>query len=323
MSRPKEGHSLTAYYVKPTGADVNVNTDKLAPAEFISGVTRANGAYGRGDGKAGRTIERLFAYGSGYGERVPYSAIHGDIRTSTEADLKTPRLIAEYLNGGPAHGNLGRGTAINGQLSRLAVGEEFGTTIFSRRCRRRRPRIRLDRRCLLRQRRGTRLSQRSLEKRKWTRTLRSSEPSWKQRDSRKCRRTTGSIQRARRQPSCPVHRSRKDRRIRRRPRQLGTSLWRHPRPNRIPDPIGGGQRTGRTCSMRLASSCFRSLTTGCLQLCGFCRSCSASAARLLDHEICGVQPARRSALRSRRPAGAGATAPLTHPPGAGKRTRTD
>ena len=97
----EEEHSLTAYYVQPTGADVNVNTDKLAYSQFVEGITRASRAYGAADSRVGRTIGRLYAYGRGTGARVPYSAIDGDIRTSTEADLKTPRLIAEYLSGGP------------------------------------------------------------------------------------------------------------------------------------------------------------------------------------------------------------------------------
>ena len=67
----------------------------------MEGITRASRAYGASGSRVGRTIGRLYAYGRGIGARVPYSAIDGDIRTSTEADLKTPRLIAEYMSGGP------------------------------------------------------------------------------------------------------------------------------------------------------------------------------------------------------------------------------
>ena len=97
----EDQHFLTAYFVQPTGADANANTVNTAQAEFISGVTRASSLYGSDGSKARRVIERVYVYGRGIGARVPYSAIDGDIRTSTEADLKTPRLIAEYMSGGP------------------------------------------------------------------------------------------------------------------------------------------------------------------------------------------------------------------------------
>ena len=97
----EDQHFLTAYFVQPTGANVNADTDKLAYSQFVEGITRASRAYGASGSRLKQTIGRLYAYGRGIGARVPYSAIEGDIRTSTEADLKTPRLIAEYMSGGP------------------------------------------------------------------------------------------------------------------------------------------------------------------------------------------------------------------------------
>lgn len=89
--------TLTAYWVKPTDGAQHADDFKT----FRARIARVQALVGQGNSRPKQRVERLYAYGEGDGARVPYSAIRGDVRTKAEADLETPRLIAEYLNKGP------------------------------------------------------------------------------------------------------------------------------------------------------------------------------------------------------------------------------
>ena len=89
--------NLIAYWVQPTEENQDADDFEI----FKTRVTRVQALAGQPGGRPKQKVERLFVYGEGPGARIPYTAIRGDVRTKSEADLETPRLIAEYLNRGP------------------------------------------------------------------------------------------------------------------------------------------------------------------------------------------------------------------------------
>lgn len=98
--------NLITYFVAPNKEDGESNEQyakRVASEvdEFEKAVTSAHVLVGKPLQKVGRKAERLFVYGSGYGARIDYESISGDVRPKQSADTVTPRLIAEYLTGKP------------------------------------------------------------------------------------------------------------------------------------------------------------------------------------------------------------------------------
>ena len=90
---------LTAYWLAPTDAtEQQLKEDFNA---FANSVKAANELVGKRGSNPRRRVERLYVYGTGYGARLDYSRIRGDIPAKRPADTETPRLIAEYLTGKP------------------------------------------------------------------------------------------------------------------------------------------------------------------------------------------------------------------------------
>jgi hypothetical protein len=87
--------TLTAYWVKSDGNDES-NFDSFA--EQVAQVHELVGAKGV---RPRRTVERLYVYGEGYGARIPYAEIEGQLRIKQSSDTRTPKIIAEYLTGEP------------------------------------------------------------------------------------------------------------------------------------------------------------------------------------------------------------------------------
>jgi len=91
-------NKLTTYFVRTEG-DEQANYKS-----FTERVKRVHELVGDSSSRVGRTIERLYVYGDGYGARIPYSEVaypSSDIRTKQESDTVTPKLIAEYLTKAP------------------------------------------------------------------------------------------------------------------------------------------------------------------------------------------------------------------------------
>jgi len=87
--------TLTAYWVK--GKD----NEQSSFDSFKQQVTSVHELVGARDSRPKQTVERLFVYGEGYGARIGYFQIAGDVRPKQSSDTKTPRIIAEYLTGEP------------------------------------------------------------------------------------------------------------------------------------------------------------------------------------------------------------------------------
>jgi hypothetical protein len=87
--------TLTAYWVK--GKD----NDQSSFDSFKQQVTSVHELVGARNSRPKQTVERLFVYGEGYGARIGYFQIAGDVRPKQSSDTKTPRIIAEYLTGEP------------------------------------------------------------------------------------------------------------------------------------------------------------------------------------------------------------------------------
>ena len=91
-------NKLTTYFVRTEG-DEQANYKS-----FTERVKRVHELVGDSSSRVGRTIERLYVYGDGYGARIPYSEVAyppSDIRTKQASDTVTPKLIAEYLTKAP------------------------------------------------------------------------------------------------------------------------------------------------------------------------------------------------------------------------------
>jgi hypothetical protein len=87
--------TLTAYWVK---GDDNAESSFDS---FEKQIIQVNGLVAAKNSKPKQTVERLYVYGEGYGARIGYSQITGDVRPKQSSDTVTPRIIAEYLTGKP------------------------------------------------------------------------------------------------------------------------------------------------------------------------------------------------------------------------------
>ena len=87
--------TLTAYWVKPE------ENNESSFDTFKQQVVQVNELVGARNSRPKQTIERLFVYGEGYGARIGYSQIKGQLLPKQSSDTRTPRIIAEYLTGEP------------------------------------------------------------------------------------------------------------------------------------------------------------------------------------------------------------------------------
>jgi hypothetical protein len=89
--------TLTAYWVQPTVEEY----DRTAFQTFKERVARVHEMVGLGSARPKHSVERLYVYGEGYGARIGYSQIKGQLLPKQSSDTRTPRIIAEYLTGEP------------------------------------------------------------------------------------------------------------------------------------------------------------------------------------------------------------------------------
>jgi hypothetical protein len=87
--------TLTAYWVKSDG------NDESNFASFKQQAIQVNQLVGKRNSRPKQKVERLYVYGEGYGARIPYEQIKGELRVEQSSDTKTPKIIAEYLTGEP------------------------------------------------------------------------------------------------------------------------------------------------------------------------------------------------------------------------------
>ena len=87
--------TLTAYWVKSDG------NDESTFDSFAKQVVQVHELVAAKDSRPRRTVERLYVYGEGYGARIPYAEIEGQLRVKQSSDTRTPKIIAEYLTGEP------------------------------------------------------------------------------------------------------------------------------------------------------------------------------------------------------------------------------
>jgi len=87
--------TLTAYWVKTDG------NDESNFASFKQQAIQVNQLVGKRNSRPKQTVERLYVYGEGYGARIPYEQIKGELRVKQSSDTRTPKIIAEYLTGEP------------------------------------------------------------------------------------------------------------------------------------------------------------------------------------------------------------------------------
>jgi len=125
--------TATTYFVDPFE-----NTEK-AYEEYIQQVKSLDKALarvvGRSDKAVKPSVERLYVYGDGYGARLGYESIAGDVRPKQASDTRSPKLVAEYFKGESVEGFKQKGLSkdeIAAQKSLAQVFEALPTNDLKR-----------------------------------------------------------------------------------------------------------------------------------------------------------------------------------------------